>query len=145
MDRTIVQDPFLFVVQEDSLTVMQVDSQEKFLREYVGPVLAAHFRGHALAGNALYIDPVAAFITALLPVLREKVDAVVSQISHEPEYLSKFVAELLDFDEAVRNRFNYDGMASEGFLSFTFSLLFSLCQFGFEYTIHKDVENHFLR
>lgn len=75
----------------------------------MAPILAAYFRGNILAGNTLYIDPVAGFITALLPVLKEKVDLTITQISQEPEYLSKFIAELLEFDEAIRARFNYDG------------------------------------
>jgi len=82
---------------------------ENFFRENVGPVLAAHFRGNILAGNTLYVDPVAALITALLPVLKEKVDALVAQISDEPQYLSRFMVQLLNFDEAIRARFNYDG------------------------------------
>lgn len=79
----------------------------------MNPVLAAHFRGSQLAGNSLYVDAVAAFITALLPVLREKVDSIVLEISKEPQYLSKFIGELMVFDEAVRSRFGYDGGNSE--------------------------------
>jgi hypothetical protein len=71
--------------------------------------LAGHFGGNILAGNTLYVDPVAALITALLPVLKEKVDALVAQISDEPQYLSRFMVQLLNFDEAIRARFNYDG------------------------------------
>ncbi|KAH8791597.1 RINT-1 family protein-like protein [Hyaloscypha finlandica] len=82
---------------------------EDFLRENVGPVLAAHFRGNILAGNTLYVDPVAALITALLPVLKEKVDTLVSEISREPQYLSRFMVQLMNFDDAIRARFNYDG------------------------------------
>jgi hypothetical protein len=90
-----------------------VDKWEEFLRENVTPVLAAHFRGSQLAGNSLYVDSVAAFITALLPVLKEKVDSIVLEISKEPQYLSKFISELMVFDEAVRSRFGYDGGNSE--------------------------------
>ncbi|KAF4630599.1 hypothetical protein G7Y89_g7538 [Cudoniella acicularis] len=86
-----------------------VSKWEDFLRENVGPVLAAHFRGNVLAGNSLYVDPVAAFITALLPVIKEKVDALVAEVSNEPQYLSRFINQLMVFDEAVRTRFAYDG------------------------------------
>ncbi|KAE9369554.1 RINT-1 family protein [Stipitochalara longipes BDJ] len=82
---------------------------EDFFRENVGPVLAAHFRGNILAGNTLYVDPVAALITALLPVLKEKVDSLVIEISREPQYLSRFMVQLMNFDDAIRARFNYDG------------------------------------
>ncbi|RDL31891.1 RINT-1 family protein-like protein [Venustampulla echinocandica] len=82
---------------------------EDFMRENVGPVLAAHFRGNILAGNALYVDPVSAFITALLPIMKEKVDSVVAGVSNEPQYLSRFIGQLMTFDEALRARFGYDG------------------------------------
>ena len=82
---------------------------EGFLREKIGPVLAAHFRSSVLAGNSLYVDPVAAFITAMLPVLKEKVDVLVQQISDRPQLLSRFMVQLMNFDEAIRSRFNYDG------------------------------------
>ena len=68
---------------------------EGFLRENIGPILAAHFRSNLLAGNTLYVDPVAAFITALLPVLKEKVDSLVVEISREPQYLSRFIVQLM--------------------------------------------------
>jgi len=79
------------------------------MRDNVSPVLAAHFRGTSLAGNSLYVDSVAVFITALLPVMKEKVDSLIFEISNEPHHLSKFIHQLMLFDDAVRSRFGYDG------------------------------------
>lgn len=90
-----------------------VDKWEDFLRVNIGPVLAAHFRGNHLAGNALYVDPVAAFITALLPILQEKVDSLAAEVCHEPQYLSRFIVQMMTFDDAVRSRFRYDGGNSQ--------------------------------
>lgn len=81
---------------------------ENFLQENIGPVLGYHFKGNIYSGNALYVDPVAAFITALLPVLREKVDNQAKAISNNPQLLSRFMVQLMNFDEAVRIKFNYD-------------------------------------
>lgn len=55
----------------------------------------------------------AGFVTALLPVVKEKVDSVLTQIATEPELLSQFISELLTFDQAVRDKFNYDGGNSD--------------------------------
>jgi hypothetical protein len=55
------------------------------------------------------VDPVAALITALLPVLKEKIDKLVAEISREPQYLSRFMVQLMNFDEAIRTKFSYDG------------------------------------
>lgn len=75
----------------------------------MAPSLAAHFRGVPLAGNSLYVDPVSAFITALLPAVKEKIDSVMTPISRDPRLFSKFMAQLPSFDESLRVRFNYDG------------------------------------
>ena len=74
----------------------------------MGPVLAAHFRGSKFARSSIYVDPVAAFITALLPVLREKIDGLLKEISINPGLLSRFMHQLFEFDETIRVKFNYD-------------------------------------
>ena len=79
------------------------------MRESVGPSLAAHFRGVPLARNSLYVDPVSAFITALLPAVTEKIRGAMTSISRDPRLFSKFMAQLPEFDESLRVQFNYDG------------------------------------
>ncbi|KAG4437008.1 hypothetical protein IFR05_007512 [Cadophora sp. M221] len=86
-----------------------VSKWQNFFRENIGPVLAAHFRGNVYSGNALYVDPVAAFVTALLPVMKAKVDIQVEAVANNPQLLSRFMVQLMNFDEAVRKKFNYDG------------------------------------
>jgi hypothetical protein len=80
--------------------------------------------GNPLAGNSLYVDPVSAFITALLPVVREKINAVLSEISNEPLSVSKFINELMAWDENVRTKFLYDGGNAEvGWKGLTWDIL----------------------
>lgn len=86
-----------------------IEKWQDYMRENATPVLAAHFKGTQLAGNSLYVDSVAAFITAMLPVVKEKVDALVPKIANEPQNLSKFIHELIVFDDKVRSNFDYDG------------------------------------
>ncbi|CZT42701.1 related to Rad50-interacting protein 1 [Rhynchosporium secalis] len=86
-----------------------VSKWQNFLRENIGPLLAAHFKGNIYSGNALYVDPIAAFVTALLPVMKAKVDAQVEAVANSPQLLSRFMVQLMNFDETVRKRFNYDG------------------------------------
>lgn len=90
-----------------------IEDLQEFLRFNITPILAAHFKGTPIAGQSIYIDPVAGFITALLPVVKEKVDSVLGHISSQPELLSQFVSELLTFDEAVRTKLKYDGGNTE--------------------------------
>lgn len=65
--------------------------------------------GNPLAGNSLYVDPVSAFITALLPLVREKTDLVLKDIQHDSAHLSKFIGQLMIWDDNVRSKYKYDG------------------------------------
>lgn len=85
-----------------------VESREDYLIDNVGPILMAHF-GSTIAANRSYNDPVAAFITALLPVVRERVNTLLVSIANEPSVLSSFMVSLMKFDEDLRLKFNYDG------------------------------------
>ncbi|KAI1003425.1 hypothetical protein K3495_g4775 [Podosphaera aphanis] len=85
-----------------------VSKWEGFLRENVGPILVSHFRETVLADISVYVDPVAAFIFTLLPVLREKVKNLSKEISGQPQHLSRFMIQTMDFDDTVRTRFRYN-------------------------------------
>jgi hypothetical protein len=70
------------------------------------------------------VDPVAAFITALLPVLQEKVDSLLKEISNDPGLLSRFMHQLFEFDDTVRVKFNYDaGNTHFGWKGITWNVL----------------------
>lgn len=77
--------------------------------ENVAPILAAHFRGSDLAKISIYRDAVSAFITALLPVVREKNEILMNSIKAEPQLISKLIYELMVFDKTLRDEFSYDG------------------------------------
>ncbi|ATZ47313.1 hypothetical protein BCIN_02g06050 [Botrytis cinerea B05.10] len=101
-----------------------VDSHETYLRDNAGPVLAAHFLGSSLAGNSLYIDPVSAFITALLPLVKEKTDLVLNEVQHNSAHLSKFIGQLMVWDDAIRIKYKYDGGNAEvGWVGVTWHVL----------------------
>jgi hypothetical protein len=77
-----------------------------------------------LAGNSIYVDPVAAFITALLPVLREKVGSLLKEISNDPGLLSRFMHQLFEFDDTIRIKFSYDaGNVQFGWKGITWEVL----------------------
>ena len=94
------------------------------MRENVGPVLAAHFQDTVLTNNSLYLDPISAFITALLPVIKQKVDDQVTAIAQRPEFLSRFMFQLMTFDEDVRTKFQYDaGNMEYGWKGLTWGIM----------------------
>lgn len=84
----------------------------------------AHFRGTELASNSLYINPIATFITSLLPVLREKIDSHILSVAQEPQHLSEFMLLLMKFDDNIRKQFQYDGGdAQNGWKGLTWEVL----------------------
>lgn len=89
--------------------LMAIEKWEDFLRDNLMHLLVAKFQDTEVALNLLYVDPVCAFITALLPVLREKVHDVAKRTSKSPSALSAFIAQLMTFDDNMRSKFYYDG------------------------------------
>lgn len=86
-----------------------IEKWEDFFRDNLGHMLAAKFKDTPVADNTAYVDPVSAFITAMLPVLREKVHGTVADSIKAPTFLSSLMGQLMTFDENVRSKFSYDG------------------------------------
>lgn len=86
-----------------------IEKWEDFYRDNLGYILAAKFRDTSAGNSLVYVDPVCAFITSMLPVMREKVQNVVAETAKNPAFLSSFMGQLMTFDESIRTRFNYDG------------------------------------
>ncbi|KAI6779980.1 uncharacterized protein J7T54_000280 [Emericellopsis cladophorae] len=88
---------------------MTLEKWEEFLRDNLGHLLVAKFRETDAENNLLYVDPVCAFITSLLPVIREKVYDIANKAISNASFFSNFISQVSSFDENLRTRFNYDG------------------------------------
>lgn len=86
-----------------------VERWEDFLRDNFTYIVASKLHDSAASGKMVYMDPVCAFISSMLPVMREKVNSAMVEAVKSPTFLSSLIAQLLSFDEALRSRFNYDG------------------------------------
>ncbi|KAK1498284.1 RINT-1 family protein [Colletotrichum tamarilloi] len=86
-----------------------IEKWEDFYRDNLGYLLAAKFRDTSAGNSLVYVDPVCAFMTSMLPVMREKVQNVVAETAKNPAFLSSFMGQLMTFDESIRTKFNYDG------------------------------------
>lgn len=89
--------------------VALVEKWEFFLRDNFGSILASKFTNTEAAAKMVYMDPACAFVAAMLPVLGEKVAAVVDEAVHDPAFLSRTMTQLMAFDETLRSSFSYDG------------------------------------
>ncbi|KLU84774.1 RINT-1 family protein [Magnaporthiopsis poae ATCC 64411] len=85
-----------------------VSTWEDFFRDNFGYTLSSKLGDTPAATKLVYMDPVCALITSLLPVLREKVSAAAAEAVLDPSLLSSFIGQLLTFDEDIRTRFGYD-------------------------------------
>ncbi|KAI2465961.1 TIP-1 family-domain-containing protein [Annulohypoxylon bovei var. microspora] len=86
-----------------------IDKWEGFFRDNLGYVLASRFHETKVRDLSVYLDPACALITALLPVMREKVNDMVQHGLKNPQFLSSLMVQLMDLDDEIRSRFNYDG------------------------------------
>ncbi|KAK3941362.1 RINT1-like protein [Diplogelasinospora grovesii] len=87
-----------------------VEKWEDFFRDNFGHILAAKFSDTpAVSAKMVYMDPVCAFISSMLPVMREKIASVMSEALKSPAFLSSLMTQLMTFDENIRSGFSYDG------------------------------------
>lgn len=93
--------------------ISTIEKWEGFFRDNLSHLLGYKFADSAAADRTVYIDPVCAFITSMLPVLREKVHAVAQDAIANPSFLSGFISNVLIFDDTIRSRFGYDGGDAE--------------------------------
>ncbi|KAI1361540.1 RINT-1 family protein [Xylaria arbuscula] len=86
-----------------------IEKWEGFFRENVGHILCSRFRDTAVGEMSIYIDPASALVTALLPVMREKIGSVLKEGLQNPQFLSSLMIQIMNMDDDLRSRFNYDG------------------------------------
>ena len=81
-----------------------LDDYSAFVGDYMQPVLFKHFRGTHLALNPVTIDAMSAFITALLPVLRTKISALLPKVANQPQLLSHLMHEMMSLTSPSETR-----------------------------------------
>ncbi|KAK4664941.1 uncharacterized protein QC763_509030 [Podospora pseudopauciseta] len=86
-----------------------LEKWEDFLRDNFGGVLAARFAETGVRERMVYMDPVCGFITAMLPVVREKLRDTLEATRGDAAFLSSLMGQLMSFDETLRGGFAYDG------------------------------------
>ncbi|KAI0433177.1 RINT-1 family protein [Xylaria sp. FL1042] len=86
-----------------------IDKWEGFFRENVGHILFSRFRDTSVGEMSIYVDPASALVTALLPVMREKIESVLEDGLEKPQFLSSLMIQIMNLDDDLRSRFNYDG------------------------------------
>jgi hypothetical protein len=95
-----------------------------FMADNLQPILLEEFRGSSLSLNAAYIDATSAFITALLPMVRAKIFAILPKAAKQPQLLSHLIHEIMSFDATIRDDWSYDGgNESEGWRGLAYDVL----------------------
>ncbi|KAI1822449.1 RINT-1 family protein [Xylaria intraflava] len=89
--------------------VSLIDKWEGFFRENVGHILFLRFHDTYVGEKSIYIDPACALVTAMLPVMREKIDTVIQEALSNPQFLSSVMIQIMNMDDELRSRFDYDG------------------------------------
>jgi hypothetical protein len=79
-----------------------------FVADVLQPILSDELRASDLSLNPAYGDATSAFITALLPMVRSKVFAILPSAAQKPQLLSHLIHELMLFDATLRDEWNYD-------------------------------------
>ncbi|KAL9059413.1 MAG: hypothetical protein Q9206_001486 [Seirophora lacunosa] len=122
-----------------SHTVGLLSQYDEFFAIYLQPILRDRFRQSNLAMTSIFIDSTAAFITALLPMVRRKVFRVIPQVAKQPQLLSHFIHELMSFDMNLRAEWGYDGGCGvDGWKGLTWEVLVKKDWFGRWLEVEKN-------
>ena len=120
-----------------------INTYNEFFSVYLQPVLNDHFRGSKFALNPAYMDSTSAFITSLLPMLRNKVFNLVPKIANQPQLLSHLVHELISFDTTLKDEWAYDGgYGADGWKGLAWEVLVKKDWFGKWLQVEKDCKCH---
>lgn len=111
-----------------------------FFASYLQPIFdqKAQTVGPDLEWN--YCNAPHAFITSLLPIIRQKTKTLLPQISNHPQLLSHFVHELMNFDTGVRESWNYlpDPYSNDNWKGITWDVLTKQGWFDRWLEVEKD-------
>lgn len=114
-----------------------------FVVHHMQPILLKQFRGTDLALNPVYIDATSAFITALLPMLRVKIGALLPKVAAQPQLLSHLLHEVMRFDTTIREDWRYDGgYGLEGWKGLSWEFLVQGDWFGQWLQVEKDCKSY---
>ncbi|PIA91630.1 hypothetical protein CB0940_09579 [Cercospora beticola] len=78
-----------------------------FVQDNLQPLLLKHFGRTDLAFTPAYIDAISALITALLPMLQDKLENVARQSTSQPGLFSNLVQEVIRFDNVIKDDYSY--------------------------------------
>lgn len=86
-----------------------IEKWEDFFKDNLSHLLADKFKDTPRAHQMVYVDPVCALVTSMLPIMRTKIGLVLRDALQNPSFLSTFMSQLMTFDDNIRSRFGYDG------------------------------------
>lgn len=86
-----------------------LDKWADFFRGNVGYILANSLGDTPVSDVSVYIDPACALVAALLPAMREKINSCVRHGLRNPQFFSSLIVQVMNLDDELRSRFDYDG------------------------------------
>ncbi len=116
-----------------------LNSYDDFFASYLQPVLNRQFHASDLAANPLCMDSTSGLVTALLPILRDKLARLLPVADAQPPLLSHLMQELMSFDSTLRDEWGYDGgRGAEGWRGLAWEVLARDRRFDRWLQVEKD-------
>ncbi|KAE9986810.1 hypothetical protein EG327_004112 [Venturia inaequalis] len=116
-----------------------VSQYANFMDDHLQPILLEVFRGTSLSLNSAYIDATSAFITAVLPMVRAKIFAILPRSAAQLQLLSHLIHEIMSFDSTIREDWGYDaGNETEGWRGLAYEVLATDTWFSTWLKVEKD-------
>ena len=110
-----------------------------FVNDNLQKLLLKHYGKTDLAVVPAYIEATTAWISALMPLLRKKLQSVLPQVATQPKLLSNLVHEVMAFDAKLQEEWNYTPLSTATpFRGLSHHVLSDLGYFAAWYAIEQD-------
>ncbi|GAM83226.1 hypothetical protein ANO11243_012120 [Dothideomycetidae sp. 11243] len=116
-----------------------IEEYSGFIQDNVQGQLVKHYKDGDLSFIPAYIDATTAWITALMPMVRRKLQTILPQIAKQPSLFSNLIHELMAFDGKLADDWDYAPLSpSIPFRGLSHYVLSELDYFSAWFVVEKD-------
>lgn len=116
-----------------------IEEYSGFLNENLQGLLVQHYKDGDLSFTPAYVDASSAWITALMPLLRRRLQNILPQIVKQPSLFSNLIHEVMAFDGKIAEDWDYTPLSTAiPFRGLSHYILSELEYFPAWFSVEKD-------
>lgn len=116
-----------------------IDEYSGFVQTNIQELLVRHYKDGDLSFMPAYVDATTAWITALMPLLRRRLEMILPQLVKQPNLLSNLIHEVVAFDGKIAEDWDYTPLSTTtAFRGLSHYVLSELGYFPAWFAVERD-------